>query len=360
LLNLSGQFDAKTVGRIWNSMLKQVDSFQPQRLQICASEISYIDGAGIALLLELKACQTKRGPDCEFEIRSLAEEFQSLFEIYTPKVPMDQLVAKPSDGSFIVQFGRAAAGLGKDITGLVVFTGELAQATFRALTHPGEVRWKDALRIAEEVGVNALPIIALIGFLLGFILAFQSAIPMRQFGAEIYVANLVGLSTIRELGGLMTAVILAGRSGSAFAAELGTMKVSEEIDALTTMGLNPIRFLIIPRLIAAVCMMPVLTIFFDLFALIGAGMVMLELGFPLVTYLNQLIGSISYIDLIGGLFKAFVFGILVAGIGCQRGLQTQTGAAAVGVAATRAVVSGIILIAISDGVFAVIFYFLGI
>ena len=342
--------------KVWNSILEQVDSLQPLRLQICASEISYIDGAGIALLLELKARQTNRGPDCAFEIQSLAKEFQSLFDIYTPKVPLDQLVGKPSGGNVIEQIGRAAAELSKDLTGLVVFTGELTLATFRAFMRPHEVRWKEALRIAEEVGVNALPIIALIGFLLGFILAFQSAIPMRQFGAEIYVANLVGLSTIRELGGLMTAIILAGRSGSAFAAELGTMKVSEEIDALTTMGLNPIRFLIILRLIAAVCVMPVLTVFFDLFALIGVGLVMLELGFPLITYLNQLTGAITYIDLIGGLIKAFVFGILVAGIGCLRGLQTKTGAAAVGISATRAVVNGIILIAISDGIFAVIFY----
>jgi phospholipid/cholesterol/gamma-HCH transport system permease protein len=158
----------------------------------------------------------------------------------------------------------------------------------------------------------------------------------------------------------MTAIVLAGRSGSAFAAELGTMKVREELDALKTMGLEPVPFLVAPRVIAAVLMTPLLTIFADLVGLIGGAVVLLSLGFPLITFWNQIQLAVGHGDLLGGLAKSFVFGILVAAIGCLRGLQTQTGAAAVGESTTRAVVSGIILIVIADGVFSVIYYYLGI
>jgi phospholipid/cholesterol/gamma-HCH transport system permease protein len=216
------------------------------------------------------------------------------------------------------------------------------------------------LLAAENAGVNALPIVALISFLIGLIMAFQSAIPMSQFGAEIYVADLVALSMLRELGPLMTAIILAGRSGSAFAAELGTMKVNEEIDALTTMGLDPVRFLVVTRVIAAVVMMPLLTLFSNLMGLAGGAIVFLSFDFPLVTYVQEVLSAVKMGDLLSGLAKAFVFGILVAGIGCLRGLQTRTGASAVGLSTTRAVVSGIVLIVLADGVFSVVFYYLGI
>jgi phospholipid/cholesterol/gamma-HCH transport system permease protein len=214
--------------------------------------------------------------------------------------------------------------------------------------------------VAEAAGVDALPIVALISFLMGLIMAFQAAVPLRQFGAEIFVANLIGLSMLRELGPLMTAIILAGRSGSAFAAELGTMKVRDEIDALKTMGLDPVRFLVVTRVVAAVAMTPLLTIFADLLGLIGGAVVMRSLGFPLITYFNQIQYAVTYGSLVGGLVKAFVFGILVAAIGCLRGLQTRTGATGVGESTTSAVVSGIILIAIADGIFSVIYYYLNV
>ena len=254
----------------------------------------------------------------------------------------------------------ATVMLGNDIVDLIAFVGELCAALGRALRHPGLVRWRDALLTAELAGVNALPIVALLGFLLGLIMAFQSAIPMRQFGADLYVANLIGLSMLRELGPLLTAIILAGRSGSAFAAELGTMKVTEELDALTTMGLEPVGFLVVPRVIAAVAMTPLLAVWAGVFGLIGGAVVMLSLGFPLVTYIIQVESAVTVGDMIGGLGKSFVFGIVVAAIGCLRGLQTKSGASAVGVSSTRAVVSGLVLITIVDGVFAVIFYYLGI
>jgi len=192
------------------------------------------------------------------------------------------------------------------------------------------------------------------------ILAFQSAVAMRQFGAEIFVANLVALSLLRELAPLMTAILLAGRSGAAFAAEIGTMKVNEEINALTTMGLDPVRFLVVTRVLAAVAVMPLLTLVANLVGLVGGAVVMKGFDIPFVTYFNQVTSAVTLSDLLGGLFKATVFGLLVAGVGCLRGLETRSGAAAVGISTTRAVVSAIILIVVADGVFAVVFYHLDI
>ena len=240
------------------------------------------------------------------------------------------------------------------------FIGETASALGYAFTHPHRVRWKDVWYTCEQVGANALPIVALISFLLGVILAFQAAVPMRQFGAEIFVADLVGLSILRELGPLMTAILLAGRSGAAFAAEIGTMKVNEELNALTTMGLDPVRFLVVTRILAALLMVPLLSLFADLIGVLSGGLTMLSFNIPIVTYLKEVDSIVDLKDVLAGLVKTPVFAILIAGIGCLRGLETQTGASAVGISATRAVVSGIVLLVVVDGIFAVIYYILDI
>jgi phospholipid/cholesterol/gamma-HCH transport system permease protein len=242
----------------------------------------------------------------------------------------------------------------------VAFVGETMSALAYAVRHPSTVRWKDVWVICEKVGADALPIVALISFLLGVILAFQSAIPMKKFGAEIFVADLIGLAMLRELGPLMTAILLAGRSGAAFAAEIGTMKVNQEVDALTTMGLDPVRFLVTTRVIAAFLMTPLLTLFADLVSLIGGAMTLQSFAIPFVTFIHEVEGIVDFSDFMAGFVKSFVFAILIAGIGCLRGLQTSAGASAVGDSATRAVVSGIILLVIVDGIFAVIYFFLDI
>ncbi len=205
-----------------------------------------------------------------------------------------------------------------------------------------------------------MPIVGLISFLLGLILAFQSAVPMKRFGAEIFVADLIGLSMLRELGPLMTAILLAGRSGAAFAAEIGTMKVNQEVDAMTTMGLNPVRFLVTPRIIATMLMTPLLVLFADLVGLLGGALTMQSFSIPFVTFLKEVDAAVTMTDFLAGFVKSFVFAMLVAGIGCMRGLETAAGASAVGDSATRAVVSGIILLVVVDGLFAVAYYLLNI
>jgi phospholipid/cholesterol/gamma-HCH transport system permease protein len=355
---IEGRLDSSSTGKIWRQANETVAQAASKQIILDASAIEYCDGSGIALLAQLRQRQQQAGG--AFEIQGLRPEFEELLGAWGSENVALVKSRPPRPTSFIEEMGKSAVEVWRDTYMLISFVGELTSALVKAAFHLRRVRWGETLRIAEAVGVNALPIVALIGFLMGLIMAFQAAIPLRQFGAQIYVANLIGLSILRELGPLMTAIVVAGRSGSAFAAELGTMKVREEIDALITMGLDPVRFLVVTRVIAAVLMTPLLTIFADLIGVLGGSVVLLSLGFSWVTFFHQVQSAVTYGSFVGGLVKSFVFGILVAGIGCLRGLQTKTGATAVGESTTRAVVSGIILITITDGIFAVVYYYLGV
>jgi len=354
LFILSGRLDAQSTGPLWRQAFEGYERRKPWRIGIDATAVDYCDGSGIGLIVELRRRQGQ-----ETEIRGLAPRFQSLLDLF-PYEPGPPPVPKPSPVSLPVEVGRGTWSLLGDLRSQVAFTGELLVHLARAVARPRSVRWGDALRVAEAAGVNALPIVSLMGFLIGLILAFQSAVPLKQFGAELFVADLVAISVVRELGPLMTAILLAGRSGSAFAAEIGTMKVNEEIDALTTMGLGPVRFLVLPRILAGIVVAPLLTLYFNLVSLVGAAVVVMSFGYPFVTYVNQVHHALSIPALLSGLLKSFVFGIVIAGVGCQRGLSTGTGAIAVGVSTTRSVVAGILLTMVVDGVFSVVYYALGI
>ncbi|HSA64560.1 MAG TPA: MlaE family lipid ABC transporter permease subunit [Nitrospiraceae bacterium] len=356
-LVVTGRWDSYTTGNWWHRAQQILAQSLPRRLVIDASGVSYCDGAGIAFLVLLQQLQARSGGDAV--IRGLHEEFRRLLDIYG-RISIEPASGRRAEALSITQHvGKAGIGLWRDVKRLLEFIGELATTMFYAARHPRLVRWRDAWLVAEQAGVNAFPVIALIGLLLGLILAFQSAMSLRRFGADIFVANLIGLAMLREMGPLMTAIILTGRSGSAFAAEIGTMKVREEIDALTTMGLEPVRFLVLPRVLAAVVVTPILTVFAIAFGLFGGGLVMRSLGYPFVAYVNQMLTAVTLADLRGGLVKSLAYGIVVAAIGCLRGLQTTTGASAVGQSTTNAVVSGIVLIAIVDGIFALVYYALG-
>ena len=355
---ISGRLDSTSTGSIWQEAVKVLERASSKRAIVDASGIDYCDGSGIGLLMELQRHQRETGG--ELEIKGLREESQKLMDLFDPADFEKSHIAKPIKARLPEEVGRATFTVWENIHTQISFLGELIVALIYAAGNPRRVRWKDAFLIADTAGVNALPIIALISFLIGLIMAFQAAIPMREFGAEIFVADLIALSILRELGPLMTAIIMAGRTSSAFAAELGTMKVNEEIDALTTMGLNPVRFLVVTRVIATLVMMPLLTIFSNLLGVIGGSVVLLSLGYPLITYIDRIMTAASYVDLLGGLLKSLAFGLIVAGIGCLRGLKTTTGASAVGDSTTRAVVSAIILIVITDGVFSVVYFYIGI
>jgi phospholipid/cholesterol/gamma-HCH transport system permease protein len=356
VLQFSGRLDAYSIASVWAQARAAVAAAPARPVILDATRVEYCDGGGVAMLVDLLR-QERPAP---VSVRGLKPEFKALLDQFDPRA----LRAAPAESveqlSGVEEAGKAAVTLAKDIVTQVAFIGETASALWFAVRNPGRVRWKDVWYTCEQVGVNALPIVALISFLIGIIIAFQSAVPMKQYGAELFVADLVALGVLRELGPLMTAILLAGRSGAAFAAEIGTMKVNEELNALTTMGLDPVRFLVVTRILAAVLMVPLLTLFADMLGILGGGLTMISFNIPIQTYLRQVDNLVTMKDLWAGMAKAPVFAILIAGVGCLRGLQTQTGASAVGISATRAVVSGIILIVIVDGIFAFIYYLMDI
>jgi phospholipid/cholesterol/gamma-HCH transport system permease protein len=341
---------------IWKQTELMLKAHTPSLIRVTAVDLVDADSSGFAYLQYLKTFQENH--QAKFELHGLSDKFSYLYKTATSKNRTLDRIEETLGSS--EQIGKITIEWFRELTYLITFTGELTVSFWKSFLHPSRIRWKDVFKVSESMGVNAFPIIAMIGFLLGLIMSFQSAIPMRKFGAEIFVANLVGLSLFRELGPLMTAFILSGRSGSAFAAELGTMKVSEEIDALTTMGLPPVQFLVVPRLVGALIMTPLLTIVFNLFGLIGGAIVLMSFGFPLVTFVNQVNIAVGFNDIAGGMLKSYFFGMIIAAIGCYRGLKTTTGAGAVGESTTAAVVGSIILVSILDGIFSVVYFYLGI
>jgi len=238
--------------------------------------------------------------------------------------------------------------------------GETIVAMFSALLHPRQFRFGDASLAFQRASYEGLPVTTGIGWLLGVILAFQCAAALKSFGVEIYVSDMLAIALFRELGPIITAIVLAGRTGSAFAAEIGAMKVDEELDALTTMGLSPVRFLILPRLAAAVLAMPILTIFAELAGLIGGGLVMGLMNVPQTVYWDHVISVTTVFMILFGLAKSMLFGFIVAVIGCSAGMNTRAAADGVGIAATSAVVGSIVAIAVTDGLLAVLCYVWGI
>jgi len=239
--------------------------------------------------------------------------------------------------------------------------GEMTVTFIALLRMKARYRASDLFLLIQQCGAQALPIVTLISFLVGVILAFVGAVQLKQFGAQIYVADLVGIAMVREMGAMMTGIIMAGRTGAAFAAQLGTMKVTQEIDAFTTAGFSPLEFLVLPRVMALILMMPLLCLYADFVGVIGGAVIgvgMLDLSWT--TYFRETAAAITLTDLFGGIFKSSVYGVLIALSGCLRGLQCGNSSSAVGDAATSAVVTGIVAIVVACGIFAVVFYILGI
>jgi phospholipid/cholesterol/gamma-HCH transport system permease protein len=358
ILMLSGRLNADSVSILWPDVHHLLGGRGIRSIVLDGSGIEYCDGAGAALLVYIRRAAKRIGVPMEFA--GLEDGIAGMLALY-PEKELDG-VSSPSRNTrdLVEEIGKAFV---ESLAGLrehIAFLGELTAGLIKTFLHPAGMRMKDFLLVAEASGARALPIIGMLGFLVGLIMAFQGAVLMAQFGAEIYIADFVGKSVTRELGPLITAIIVAGRTGSAFAAEIGTMKVNEEIDAFTTMGLDPVRFLVVPRVTAATLMTPLLAVMSNLFGMAGGAVVMKGLGFPLITYVNRVCSSVTTTDFIGGLVKSLVFGLLISSAGCLCGLRTGEGASAVGNSATRAVVSSITMIVIADGVFAVLFYYMGI
>ena len=356
---LSGKVDVYSLANVWTQVRAEQDAWLQNSstnhsLIFDASQVAKLDGAGIAFLIGVEEAQQKSGG--KFDLLGLDARYQPLLKEFDPIVDLFPVPAVKPQRSFVVSTGMAAKNLIDDAKGLISFTGHLADDLFWSLRNPKEVRWGDFVDAAVQAGIAALPIVGLVSFLIGVILSFQAAIGMKQFGAVSFVGPLAALGIVREMGPLITAILLAGRSSAAFAAEIGTMTVNSEVDALVSGGLSPIRFLVVPRVLAGILVMPILTIFADIVSIFASMITMLAYGIPFINFYNGMLAAVSLEDILSGLVKATLFGVVVSAVGCLRGMQTGTGAAAVGISATRAVVSSIVMIVLVDGIFAFISY----
>lgn len=322
--------------------------------------VEYLDSAGALALLQFQSESKARSLPVAFV--NLTDRVKGIMGLIDPDtLTAPPLIAERETGNVVEQLGEGARRFAGDLVEVTTFLGALLTALVQAFLRPRSVRWQDVASYMKKAGVDGLPIVGLLSFLLGLIIAFMSSLQLKQFGANIYVASLLAIGMVKELGPIMTAILVAGRSGSAFAAEIGTMRVNEEVDALVTMGFDPIRFLALPKVLAAMVVVPLLTLYADLFGIAG-GMVVGVMGLDLTVYayLKETQTSLTLLDVVLSLVKAGVFALLIAGIGCQRGFQVRGGAEAVGSATTSAVVAGLFLIIVTDSAFALAFHYLGI
>lgn len=330
------------------------------KITLNLSELTNYDSYLIIVINEIKEyCSSK---NIQFELTGINENLQNFINILLPKQKETHPIDRQSFWiAYFSNIGEIVRIIFSDLFKLVEFIGELTKNFLYSLFKPSIIRWKDFPHHFLNAGVNAVPITSLIVFLIGLISGYQGAIQLSQFGADIYLADLVGISITRELSPLMVAIIVAGRSGSAFAAEIGTMKVSEEIDALTTMGFDRIQFLVLPRVIAVALAMPFLVIICDLVGIIGgllAGLATLDI--TISSFFAQLNIALNYGHVFSGIIKSIVFGLLIATIGCFRGFQVQGGAESVGRYTTASVVSGVFLVILTDAIFVFLLSALGI
>ena len=363
-VSLSGIVNVYSLGGVWTQIRDSQDAWLNQgdskakTLSVDSASVASLDGAGIAFLIAIEEAQTNAG--AKYELSGLDPRYQPLLKEFDPISNLFPVPAAKPKRSFVVSTGMATQNLIDDAVGLIDFTGHLFSDLVWSVRNPKQVRWGDFINAGVEAGIAALPIVGLVAFLIGVILSFQAAIGMQQFGAVSFVGPLAALGIVREMGPLITAILLAGRSSAAFAAEIGTMTVNSEVDALVSGGLSPIRFLVVPRVLAGILVAPILTLFADIVSIFSSMLTMLIYGIPFVNFYNGMLSAVDIEDILSGLLKATLFGVVVSAMGCLRGMQTGTGAAAVGISATRAVVSSIVMIVIVDGIFAFISYKTGI
>lgn len=318
-----------------------------------ASALGHWDSALLVRVLAL--CEICEKARIEFRAATLPEGLAKLIALAQAVPEKADAARKTTTPSFLQRVGESGVEAWTGGAAMMSFIGESVVASLKMLRGKAQFRWSDTLVVIQECGPQALGIVALINFLIGMILAFVGATELGQFGASIYTADLVAVASVREMACIMTGIIMCGRTGAAFAAQLGTMKVNQEIEGFQTFGISSFEFLVLPRMLALVLMMPLLCLFADLIAIAGGFLVStLMLDVAPMLYLHRTVDSINLTTFILGVAKGGFFGVIVALTGCLRGMQCGTNAAAVGQATTSAVVTGITWIIASDGIFAVI------
>lgn len=355
-LALSGSWTARGIGA--GEPVLDIPSVGAEpALIIDGSRVEALDTAGAWILHKL--LRRLRDEGSAVEMRGLLPEFARRLEVVEQQAA-DAADARPATtgtpASKLEDLGRNAAATWEQAVALLSFVGETAAALAGSIAHPQRIRWRPILYNIRSAGFDALPIVGLLSFLLGIVVAYQGADQLRQYGANIFVADLVGLSMLREFAPLITAIIIAGRSGSAYAAQIGTMAVTEEIDAMRTLGIAPLDVLVLPKIIALLIAMPLLTVFADVLGVFG-GMIMaqaqLAVGFG--DFLDRFVKAVSVTALMIGIGKAPVFAFIIAVVGCFQGFRTKGGADSVGRQTTRSVVQAIFLVIVADALFSVAF-----
>jgi phospholipid/cholesterol/gamma-HCH transport system permease protein len=312
------------------------------------------------LVVVRKLCDWAEARGLRTRLDGLPKGIQSLIEL-SRAVPENKQVSDESPEDFLSSVGERALSSYRGLNGYFEFLGLLCIGLLATIRGCGRMRAKDFLSLLQATGAQAVPIVSLLSFLTGLIIAFIGVIQLQKFAADIYVADLVGLAITRELGCVMAGVIMAGRTGAAFAAQIGSMQVNEEVDALTTFGISPMQFLVVPRVIALVLMLPLLCACANFVGIIGGMIVAVEISdVSVLQYCKQIQAAVSLSDLSVGLFKSAVFGLIIALAGCYRGLNCGRDASGVGQAATSAVVTSITWIVVADAIFAVMFHNLNI
>ena len=340
-------------------VLKAIDAARPEKVAFDSTDLAAWDSSLLAIVDRIShLCHERK---IEQDRAGLPAGVTRLLELAETVPETQGARSEVVRAGFLAEVGGEVLGYGEGLADFIRFFGEVAMAIGRLVQGRARFRGVDMMIAIQDCGVKAFGIVTLISFLVGVILAFMGAVQLVQFGASIYVADLVGIGMARDMGAMMTAIIMAGRTGASFAAQLGTMKVTQEIDALTTMGVSPIEFLVLPRVVALFLMMPLLCVYSDFVgilggAAVGAGM----LGISMNSFFQETMHAVSLHDVVGGVVKATVYGVIVAVSGCLRGFQCGDSSSAVGDAATAAVVTGIVYIVAACGLFAVIFNILGI
>lgn len=318
------------------------------------THVAEIDGGSMALLVQLRADLHRRGAASEFI--GADENVQRLVRLYRGDVRVGRLARRRATG-LLAQVGASTVAIFSEVKQVFGFFGDTLVAGAGVAVHIRSANWKDLLPTMERTGADAVPIVVLINFLIGLVMAFQGAVQLKQFGANIFVADLVGVSICRELGPLMTAIIICGRSGAAFAAEIGSMKVAEEIDALKTMGFGPMRFLVLPRTLALMLVMPILTLLGDGVGILGGLVVgVTTLDLTITGYLVETQKALGAWDIFSGCIKSVVFAGVIALISCQQGLATTGGAEGVGKRTTSSVVTILFSLILVDAAFTLVFH----
>jgi len=340
-------------------VLKALEAYHVRCVRFDAKALSSWDSS--VLMFLMKVTELCRQQEIVTDREGLPDGIRRLLEL--AEIVPEQEAAKPTTAapSFLARVGTTSTGFFASFSEMLHFLGDVTLTFLKLAKMRARYRTADLFLIVEECGPQALAIVTLISFGMGTILAFVGAVQLRQFGAQIYVADLVAIAVVRDMGAMMTGIIMAGRTGAAFAAQLGTMKVTQEIDALSTLGFSPLEFLVLPRMIALCLMMPLLCLYANLMGILGGAVVglwMLDLSWT--TYYHQTINAITLTALFGGVFKGVIYGVLIALSGCLRGMQCGSSASAVGEAATSAVVTSIVFIVTACGALSVVFYIIGV